>query len=106
MPREFAFAYPAAFARLNDLALTALPSVSGTLRGAEADHVNVDGISRVWLIETGGNSVPAPLTGMHHVVTYPAGNVIVALYERQPPRNDQLGQAEALGASAPRRETG
>jgi mannosyltransferase len=89
MPREFAFAYPAAFARLDDLALAASPSASGTLRGAEADHINLDGITRVWLIETGGNSVPAPLIGMHHVVTYPAGNVIVALYERQPPRNDQ-----------------
>lgn len=82
MPREFAFAYPAAFARLDDLALTASPGASGTLRGVEADHVDVDGIGRVWLIETGGYSVPAPLIGMHHVVTYPAGDVMVALYER------------------------
>jgi hypothetical protein len=83
MPREFAFAYPTAFGRLDDIALAASPSASGTLRGTEADRLNLDGVSRVWLVETGGNSVPTPLTaiGMHHVVTYIAGDIIVALYQ-------------------------
>jgi mannosyltransferase len=85
MPREFAFGYPAAFGPLDDLALAASPSASGTLRGAEVDRATLSGrldaVDRVWLVETGGTTVPAALTGMHKIAMYPAGDIIVALYQ-------------------------
>ena len=88
MPREFAFAYPAAFGSLDDLALARSPSAAGTLRGIETDPATLerrlDGVGRVWLVETGGNSVPAPLagSGLHLVAVYPAGDITVTSYER------------------------
>lgn len=88
MPREFAFGYPAAFAPLDDLALAVSPSVSGTLRDAETDQVTLsrrlDGTDRVWLVETGGTSVPVPLadSGLRVAATYPAGDITVTLYQR------------------------
>lgn len=88
MPREFAFGYPAAFGPLDDLALAQSPSASGTLRGTETDQATqvrrIDGASRVWLLRTGGTSVPAPLadSGLHLAAAYPAGTITVALYER------------------------
>jgi mannosyltransferase len=88
MPREFAFGYPAAFGPLDDLALAKSPSASGTLRGTETDQATLgqrlDGVSRAWLVETGGSSVPVPLahSGLHLVAVYPAGDIAVALYER------------------------
>jgi mannosyltransferase len=88
MPREFAFGYPAAFGPLDDLALAQSPSASGTLRGTEADQATLDqrldGVSRVWLVETGGTSVPVPLadSGLHLAAVYPAGDITAALYER------------------------
>ncbi|HEY2098714.1 MAG TPA: glycosyltransferase family 39 protein [Pseudonocardia sp.] len=87
MPREFAFAYPAAFAPLDDLALAESPSASGTLRGTTTDQATLDrrieGACRVWLIETGGKNLPGPLAGrgLHLAAVYPADNVTVALYE-------------------------
>jgi mannosyltransferase len=85
MPREFAFGYPAAFGPLDDLALAASPGTSGTLRGAEVDRATLsrrlDAVDRVWLVETGGTTVPAALTGMHKIAMYPAGDIIVALYQ-------------------------
>ena len=87
MPREFAFAYPAAFAPLEDLALAESPSASGTLRGTTTDQATLDrrieGARRVWLIETGGKTLPGPLAGrgLRLVAVYPADNVTVALYE-------------------------
>jgi hypothetical protein len=38
----------------------------------------------VWLVETGGTSVPVPLadSGLHLAAAYPAGDIAVALYER------------------------
>jgi mannosyltransferase len=89
MPQEFAFAYPAAFGPLDHLALAQSPSASGTLRGTETDQATLgrrlDGVSRVWLVETGGNSVPVPLadSGLHLAAVYPAGDIAVALYERR-----------------------
>ncbi|WP_328609126.1 hypothetical protein OG943_08385 [Amycolatopsis sp. NBC_00345] len=88
MPREFAFAYPAAFDPLDDLALAESPSASGTLRGTRTDPATLarrlDGVSRVWLIETGGKRLPGPLAGrgLHLARVYPADNITVALYER------------------------
>jgi mannosyltransferase len=88
MPREFAFGYPAAFGPLDDLALAQSPSASGTLRGTETDQATLDqrldSVSRVWLVETGGTSVPVPLadSGLHLAAVYPAGDIAVALYER------------------------
>jgi mannosyltransferase len=88
MPREFAFGYPAAFGPLDDLSLAASPGASGTLRGTETDQATLirrlDGVNRVWLVETGGNTVPAPLTagGLHRVAVFPAGDVLVTLYQR------------------------
>ena len=85
MPREFAFGYPAAFGPLDDLALAASPSTSGTLRGTEVDQATLsrrlDAVGRVWLVETGGTTVPAALTGMHKIAMYPAGDITVALYQ-------------------------
>ncbi len=86
MPREFAFGYPSAFGPLDDLALATLPSASGTLRGTETDQVTLgsrlDGVSRIWLVETGGTSVPALLAerGLHQAAIYRAGDITVALY--------------------------
>jgi hypothetical protein len=80
--------YPSAFGPLDDLALTALPGASGTLRGTETDQATLgrrlDGVSRVWLVETGGTSVPIPLadSGLRLAAVYAAGDVAVALYER------------------------
>jgi mannosyltransferase len=88
MPREFAFAYPAAFGPLDDLALARSPGVSGTLRGTDTDQVTLRrrlaGVRRVWLIETGGADVPVALadSGLHRAAVYPAGDITVALYER------------------------
>jgi mannosyltransferase len=88
MPREFAFGYPAAFGPLDDLALARSPSASGTLRGTETDQATlgrrIEGVSRVWLVETGGTSVPVPLadSGLHLAAVYPAGDIAVALYQR------------------------
>jgi mannosyltransferase len=88
MPREFASGYPAAFGGLDDLALAGSPSASGTLRGTETDQATLirrlDGANRVWLVETGGSGVPRPLadSGLHRVVSYPAGDVSVSLYQR------------------------
>jgi mannosyltransferase len=88
MPREFEFGYPAAFDPLDDLALARSPGASGTLRGTESDQATLDrrldGVSRVWLVETGGNSVPAPLadSGLHRAAVYPAGDITVTLYAR------------------------
>jgi mannosyltransferase len=88
MPREFAFGYPAAFGPLDDLALAASPSASGTLRGTETDQATLshrlDGVSRVWLVETGGSSVPVPLagSGLHRAAAYRAGDITVAVYAR------------------------
>jgi mannosyltransferase len=88
MPREFAFGYRAALGPLDDLALAQSPSASGTLRGTETDQVTLarrlDGVSRVWLVETGGTSVPVPLadSGLHLAAVYPAGDIAVARYER------------------------
>lgn len=85
MPREFAFAYPAAFGALDDLALAASPSASGTLRGTETDRATltrrIDGADRVWLVETGGSVVPTTLIGMYRVEMYAAGDISVSLYE-------------------------
>jgi mannosyltransferase len=85
MPREFAFAYPAAFRPLDDLALAESPSASGTLRGTETDPATltrrIDSVDRVWLIETGGTTVPTALIGMHRVAMYIAGDVIVDMYQ-------------------------
>lgn len=88
VPREFEFGYPAAFGRLDDLALAASPSASGTLRGTETDPATlgrrIAGVSRVWLVELAGTSVPVPLTdsALHRVAGYPAGDVTVTLYQR------------------------
>jgi mannosyltransferase len=88
MPREFAFGYPAAFGPLDDLALAQSPSASGTLRGTQTGQATLgrrlDGVSRVWLVETGGTSVPVPLagSGLHLAAVYPAGDITVTLYER------------------------
>jgi mannosyltransferase len=88
MPREFAFGYPKAFGPLDDLALARSPGASGTLRGTETDQATLgrrlQGVSRVWLVETGGNSVPVPLadSGLHRGAVYPAGDITVALYQR------------------------
>jgi mannosyltransferase len=88
MPREFSFGYPAAFGPLDDLALAKSPSASGTRRGTETDQPalaqRLDGVSRVWLVETGGNSVPIPLadSDLHLAAVYPAGDITIALYER------------------------
>lgn len=88
MPREFAFGYPAAFGPLDDLALAQSPGASGTLRGIETDQATLsarlDDVSRVWLVETGGNSMPAPLvdSGLHLTAVYPAGDIAVVLYQR------------------------
>jgi mannosyltransferase len=88
MPREFAFGYLAAFGPLDDLSLAQSPSASGTLRGTETDQATLvhrlDGVSRVWLVETGGASVPVPLadSGLHLAAVYPAGDITVARYER------------------------
>ena len=85
MPREFAFAYPSAFAPLDDLDLAQSPSTSGTLRGTETDPATlsrrIEGVYRVWLVETGGTSVPTALTGMHKTAIYSAGDIIVDLYQ-------------------------
>ena len=88
MPREFAYGYPAAFGPLDDLALGQSPGASGTLRGTETDQATLihrlDGAGRVWLVETGGTSVPVPLadSDLHLITVYPAGNITVALYGR------------------------
>jgi mannosyltransferase len=88
-PREFSFGYPAAFGPLDDLALSQSPSASGTLRGTETDQATLrrrlDHVSRVWLVETGGNSVPGSLAenGLHLAATYPAGDIDIALYQRR-----------------------
>lgn len=88
MPREFASAYPAAFAPLDDLALAQSPSASATLRGTETDPATLMqrlyDVGRVWLVETGGASAPAPLAaaGLHLAAVYPAGDITVALYQR------------------------
>lgn len=88
MPREYAYAYPAAFSRLDDLAQAESPVASGTLRGTEVSLATLDrrlqGVSRVWLVETGGPSVPAALTdsGLHRVALSHADDITVALYER------------------------
>jgi mannosyltransferase len=88
MPREFAFGYPAAFGRLDDVGLAQSPAVSGTLRGTETDQATLDrrlaGVRRVWLVETGGRVVPAPLaaSGLRLVVVRQAGDITVALYQR------------------------
>jgi mannosyltransferase len=88
LPREFASGYPAAFGPLDDLALARSPSASGTLRGIETDQASLtrrlDGVSRVWLVETGGTRVPGPLVdaGLHLAAAYSAGNIAVVLYQR------------------------
>lgn len=87
-PREFAFGYPAAFDPLDDLALADSPSASGTLRGTETDQTTLRrrlaGVSRVWLVELNGTSVPAPLadSGLHLVSVDQEGDVTVSRYER------------------------
>jgi mannosyltransferase len=87
-PREFEYAYPAAFGKLDDLALAQSPSASGTLRGTETGRATLgrrlNGASRVWLVELDGNSVPGPLadSGLHLAAGYRAGGIAVALYER------------------------
>lgn len=87
--RVFGFGYPAAFGSLNDLTLAQSPSASGTLTGTETDPTTLGrrltGVSRVWLVETDGYHVPAPLahSGLHLASVYPAGDVItLALFER------------------------
>jgi hypothetical protein len=51
---------------LDDLTLARSPSVSGTVRGTETDQATLDrrldAVSRGWLVETGGTSVPTPLS--------------------------------------------
>jgi mannosyltransferase len=89
-PREFAFAYPAAFAPLDDLALAQSPRASGTLRGTETSPATLGrrlhGVSRVWLVKLYGKHAPAPsaVSGLHPVAAYRAGDLTVTLYERGP----------------------
>lgn len=88
VPREFEFGYPAAFHSLDDLALAASPSASGTLRGTETDQATlgrrIGGVSRVWLVELAGTSVPVALADstLHRAAGYPEGDVTVTLYQR------------------------
>lgn len=85
--REFEFAYPAAFSSLDDLALAQSPSASDTLRGIDTDQATLnrrlDAASRVWLVEMGGNSIPASLadSGLHPAGVYPVSDITVTLYE-------------------------
>lgn len=87
-PREFAFAYPAAFKSLGDLALAQSPAASNTLLGTNVSPATLthrlDDAQRVWLVDILGTEVPAPLShsGLHRVSVYPAGDITISLYER------------------------
>jgi mannosyltransferase len=89
-PREFAFAYPAAFAPLDDLALARPPRASGTLRGTETSPATLarrlNRVGRVWLVRLYGKNAAAPPigSGLHPVAAYRAGDITVTLYERGP----------------------
>ncbi|MEV5721678.1 hypothetical protein AB0L41_48175, partial [Amycolatopsis mediterranei] len=61
------------------------PLVSGSVsRHQRHDPQQLDGVNRVWLLQTGGTSVPIPLTdsSLHLAARYPAGDLTVALYQR------------------------
>lgn len=84
MPREFAFAYPRAFARLVDVTMAASPSTSNTLRGTETDPPRLDGVPRVWVVDVDGSAEPGTLrgSGLRLVGVWRAGNVTVEDYAR------------------------
>lgn len=79
---------PAAFARLDDLALSQTSAAAHTLRGTDTDQTTLarrlHSVSRTWLVEIGGDSAPAPLaaSGLHRTAAYSAGDITVTLYER------------------------
>jgi mannosyltransferase len=84
MPREFAFTYPQAFARLVDVTIAESPSASNTLRGTELAHPRLAGIGRVWVVDVDGGAEPAALrgSGFRLVATQRAGNIEIEDYQR------------------------
>ncbi|HJP73985.1 MAG TPA: glycosyltransferase family 39 protein [Pseudonocardiaceae bacterium] len=84
MPREFAFAYPQAFADLIDVAVATAPSASDTLRGTDLDHPTIN-VNRVWVVDVDGSTEPSALraTGFRLVSIAHAGNITIEDYERE-----------------------
>ena len=88
MPREFAFAYPQAFAPLVDVTMAASPSASNTLRGTElgqsAINERLAGVNQVWVVDMGGSAEPAALRdrGFHLVSIERADNIWLQDYTR------------------------
>jgi mannosyltransferase len=88
MPREFAFAYPKAFAPLVDVTVAASPSSSNTLRGTELSQAAINHrltqVSRVWVIDVDGNAEPVALRGsdLHLTGIRHAGNITIETYAR------------------------
>jgi mannosyltransferase len=84
MPREFAFAYPQAFAGLVDVAMATSPSASDTLRGTELDRPTIN-VDRVWVVDVDGSVEPSALrgTGFRLITIQHAGNVTIEDYERE-----------------------
>ena len=88
MPREFAFAYPQAFAPLVDVTMAASPQSSNTLRGTDlgitAIHNRLTDVRRVWVIDVDGNAEPPALrdSGLHLTGVRYAGNITIEIYAR------------------------
>lgn len=84
MPREFAFAYPGAFAALLDVTMAASPSASNTLRGTELGQPRLGGVFRVWVVDVDGSAEPDALRGggLRLVGTRRAGNITIEDYAR------------------------
>jgi mannosyltransferase len=84
MPREFAFAYPSAFAPLVDVTMAASPSASDTLRGTELDRPRLDGVPRVWVVDVDGSAEPEALrgSGLRLTGVWRAGNITIEDYAR------------------------
>lgn len=84
MPREFAFAYPQAFAGLIDVAMATSPSASDTLRGTELGHPTIN-VNRVWVVDVDGSTEPSALrgTGFRLRSVAHAGNITIEDYERE-----------------------
>jgi mannosyltransferase len=86
-PREFASAYAKAFGPLDDLDLAATPGASDSLRGTDVSAATLaqrlGTVSRVWLVETEGDTVPQDLrSGWHLTVDHSSGGVLIRLYVR------------------------
>jgi mannosyltransferase len=84
MPREFAYAYPRAFAPLVDVTMAVSPSATNTLRGTELGQPRLDDVATVWVVDVDGEAEPVALrgSGWRLVGRWRAGNITIEDYAR------------------------